>query len=347
MPNVLHMVDAKTPAAVLRQLALLRTPDERVISPGPPPEPCELDVRAVPRLALRLLLPSAPPPGLGSRKRRVHAWSLGAFPAARALSRRWAAGLVLHLDPLPGPEDLAGIVRGFRGELTGVTVASRAARQRLLDAGAPPEGVHVIGVATAFCEPDESRRRRLRDALALPEGTPLLLCTEQMRLDSGHRAAIWIHAVLREMHPTVALLLPGGGPARERVEFFAARAGRPGELHLTVDRFDAADCFAAADIVLHLPPRRMLLTGLAGDLGAPRPVIATALDGVGEVIDDGTDGRLVPPDDPRAAAAATLELMEDPATAQKLGDAAFARARASLDPTVVRRRLDAAYELVD
>jgi len=59
-----------------------------------------------------------------------------------------------------------------------------------------------------------------------------------------------------------------------------------------------------------------------------RPVVATRIGGLPEVVRDGETGLLVPADDPRALADAVIRLLEDPQLAAALGAAGRADARA-------------------
>ncbi len=54
-------------------------------------------------------------------------------------------------------------------------------------------------------------------------------------------------------------------------------------------------------------------------LGAGVPVIASSLGGLPEIVRDGIDGWVVPPDDPAALAAAIDEVASDPAAARARG----------------------------
>jgi glycosyltransferase involved in cell wall biosynthesis len=54
-------------------------------------------------------------------------------------------------------------------------------------------------------------------------------------------------------------------------------------------------------------------------------VIATNVDGVGEVVEDGVTGLLVEPENPRALADAMLKLHADPTLRRRLADNALAR----------------------
>lgn len=68
------------------------------------------------------------------------------------------------------------------------------------------------------------------------------------------------------------------------------------------------------------------------------PVVATRVSGHPEVIDDGVNGRLVPPDDPRALAAACVALLRDPEACARMGEAGRRSVAARFDS---ERQIDA------
>ena len=69
------------------------------------------------------------------------------------------------------------------------------------------------------------------------------------------------------------------------------------------------------------------------------PVVATAVAGVPEVLTDGCNGLLVPPDNPDAMASAVARLLDDPALAERLTRSAWEYAQEHLQPD----KLSAAY----
>ncbi|WP_369135649.1 glycosyltransferase [Modestobacter sp. I12A-02662] len=62
------------------------------------------------------------------------------------------------------------------------------------------------------------------------------------------------------------------------------------------------------------------------------PVVASAVGGIPELVDDGATGLLAPPGDPAALAAALTRLLDDPADAAAIGRAGWARVRERHDP---------------
>src|SRR5207248_9711210 len=90
---------------------------------------------------------------------------------------------------------------------------------------------------------------------------------------------------------------------------------------------------------LYVQPSRQEGFGLAvaEAMAGGLPVVASAVDGLVEVLDGGRAGVLVPPDDPQALADAVVTLLNDPARAARLASTAWERAAAYF---LVDRMLD-------
>jgi glycosyltransferase involved in cell wall biosynthesis len=74
-----------------------------------------------------------------------------------------------------------------------------------------------------------------------------------------------------------------------------------------------------------------------------RPVVACAVGGLPDVVEDGVTGLLVPPNDVPALRAAIDRLLAQPAERKRLGDAARLRVRDSMSWSVSTAALLAAY----
>lgn len=82
-------------------------------------------------------------------------------------------------------------------------------------------------------------------------------------------------------------------------------------------------------------------------MAAGRPVVATRVGGVPEVVVDGETGLLVPPEDPQALAEAIRRVVRDPALARRLGAAGRRRAQAFFSAERMAEQTAALYrELV-
>jgi glycosyltransferase involved in cell wall biosynthesis len=141
-----------------------------------------------------------------------------------------------------------------------------------------------------------------------------------------------------EREPATELLLVGDGPQRDQLEALASDLGLGDAVrfHGAARHHDVAGLLASASVVA-IPSRHegMPLVALEA-AAAGRAVVATPVQGLGDVVVDGVTGTLVPPEDPGRLATALADLLTDPSRAAALGANARSRAveRFSLDQTV-------------
>ena len=122
--------------------------------------------------------------------------------------------------------------------------------------------------------------------------------------------------------PDVDILVFGDGPERARLESQRARLHTGQRIRFVGQRPDAAECVAAADVCV-VPSRweEAFCLAAAEPLARGRPLVATRVGAIPELVRDGITGLLVPPRDPRALAAAIRRLLDGPELATALGRA--------------------------
>ncbi len=144
------------------------------------------------------------------------------------------------------------------------------------------------------------------------------------RLNTAKGVDVLVDAVGRT--PGTRLDCYGDGPARAHLEQLADRVA-PGRVtfHGAVSREEvfAAHRRGRVSVLPSRSPENLPLSILEA-MACARPVIATTLGGSPELVDDGITGRLVPPDDPDALAAAIVDLTADARRARTAGVAARA-----------------------
>ena len=123
--------------------------------------------------------------------------------------------------------------------------------------------------------------------------------------------------------PLLCALDQGGA-----LEAGIARLGLADRVLLLGVRRDVPRLLAAADVFVLASDREGLPIAVLEAMAAARPVVATAVGNLPDVIRDGATGRLVPPGDCAALAAALAELLGDPQRAAGMGEAAREAARA-------------------
>ena len=109
------------------------------------------------------------------------------------------------------------------------------------------------------------------------------------------------------------------------------------------DHAELPDFLAASDIVV-LPSVREQFGQVLVEGGACRlPAIAVDAHGPAEIVRDGETGRLVPPDDREALAAALVEAVNDPAERRRRGRLAAEDARAKYSWPALAERVAGVY----
>lgn len=164
----------------------------------------------------------------------------------------------------------------------------------------------------------------------VPAGLPSgrrIVCAGRLHPDKGMYDAIWAADLLRVIYTDVHLLILGEGPDRPRLDGLVRGLGATGHVHFLGSRNDALEVIAQADVVW-VPDRvdggvNVTLEAMA----AGRPVVASRLPSLAEIVVPGATGFLVPVGDKASRARRTRELFDDPARAQRLGDAGRLRAR--------------------
>jgi glycosyltransferase involved in cell wall biosynthesis len=206
-----------------------------------------------------------------------------------------------------------------------VTLTDAEAAQHLAAGVGRPEQFVTIpsGIAVGAAPAAED----LRGRLGLPAGTPLVGAVSRLTPIKGLSHLIAAMPELLRRCPDAHLILGGDGAERAALEAQAARLGLRSRVHFLGFVAEPPRVIAALDVFV-LPSineaqGRVLVRAMA--LG--RPVVATAVGGLPEILDRGAAGRIVPPADPGALADAVGGLLQDPEAAAAL--AARGRFRAT------------------
>jgi glycosyltransferase involved in cell wall biosynthesis len=140
--------------------------------------------------------------------------------------------------------------------------------------------------------------------------------------------------------PRARLLFVGAPPPRVVEIADRARAAGLGDRVLALGhRDDVPAILCASDLVVDASWAGLGITGSIREaLACERPVVATAVEGMPELVRDSETGRLVPPRDPAALADAILALLEDPTSALTMARAGRKRVEAHFS---LRAKLDA------
>ncbi len=188
---------------------------------------------------------------------------------------------------------------------------------------APKEEVAVVpnGVDLDLFGPIS--REAARQKLGLDDA-PIVLYVGNLLSYKGVLDLLEAFRLLSGSHPEARLIYVGGGALSAAIAARAAEVGLSDRVRLVGPRpREEIPLWIAASAVCTLASHSESF-GIAAleAMACARPVVASRVGGLPELIQDGMTGRLVPARNPVALATAIAELLSDPGQAARLGEAA-------------------------
>jgi len=198
---------------------------------------------------------------------------------------------------------------------------------KMVEAKLEQEGRTGAPIRRIYNGVDLSRYDHTEPCCTLPEeygmepGSQIVGVVARLEPEKGHPTLLeaW-PAVLRSV-PGAYLLFVGEGSRREALEAMARELRIAHRVVFTGRRDDVPSVTAALDVAVLPSYREAQGLSILEALALSRPVVASNVGGIPEMIADGVNGLLVPPHDPDALAAAIVRLLRDHPYADTLGRA--------------------------
>jgi glycosyltransferase involved in cell wall biosynthesis len=178
----------------------------------------------------------------------------------------------------------------------------------------------------------------LPEEYGFPQGAPVVGVVARLEPEKGHPTLVAAWPAVLERVPEARLLVVGEGSQRDALEDQArdlgllgneeaalvGTMGAPPEARIifTGRRDDVPAVVAALDVAVLPSYREALGLSILEAMALSRPVVASAVGGIPEVVEDGRTGLLVPSHDAAALAAAIVRLLTNHPVADMLARAA-------------------------
>ncbi len=266
----------------------------------------------------------------------VHAWG----PAAlRAVAAFRASARLLVSAALPPGGAPAALDRWLLRRADGVLASGLAQAQRYRRLGVAAQRLHVLRPGVTAAEPGPGAT-----APGLPPQARVVLGVGPLAPHKGFRDAIWGFDILRFLYDDLCLVLLGEGPARPALERFAGVAGIAPHVHFLGAVPSVGPWLERAEVVW-VPSVRPGGVGAALEaMAAGRPVVASDLPELREVVADGETGLLFKPGDKAALARQTRTLLDDPGLGRRLAAGGREHARKHFPAAGMVRQAARLYE---
>lgn len=183
----------------------------------------------------------------------------------------------------------------------------------------------------------------LRGELGLDAAARVIVAVGRLVHNKGQMHLLEAMPLVLARFPSALLVLVGDGPDGDALAQHVARHGLGKAVRLTGARTDIAAHLALAEIFALVSSSEGVSLALLEAMAAGRPIVATAVAGIVDVIEHGRSGLLVPFADHRVLADALGVLLEDQALARQLGANAEREARSRYDIDGTVRAMAALY----
>lgn len=224
-----------------------------------------------------------------------------------------------------------------------VVAISRFTRDSLIEGGVPAEKIITIYNATdpALFDPARTERGTLRRLMKIDADAPLIGIVARIMIYKGHLELIEALALVVKTVPDVKLAIIGvedhlgdfsGESYAEKVRTRIKELGLQNAVYWIGWRSDTAAIMADFDVQAVPSWEEPFGLVVTEGMAMQRPIVGYASGALPEIITDGVEGLLVPPQDAGALAAALIKLLQNPTLRESMGRAGRARVLKDFTP---------------
>lgn len=228
---------------------------------------------------------------------------------------------------------------------TGVVVNSRAVGDDM--AGPWSGNRRKIDVLPNCIDLDEFESKlspgEIRRELGLPPSSILIGALGNLRPEKDLETFLLAARGIRDAIPSAEFLVIGDGPAGNMLKSLAGDLRLSESVHFLGERPDVPDLLAALDILVMTSYTESFPNAILEAMAMGKPVVATNVGGIPEVVAQGQTGFLVAPRDPKAIADRVLSLCQDSTRRHEMGKAARARVENNFTVQAITAKLEDIY----
>ncbi|MBI5522089.1 MAG: glycosyltransferase [Desulfarculus sp.] len=202
----------------------------------------------------------------------------------------------------------------------------------------PARRLRVIhnGVDLVRFAPDPAARSRLRRSLGIADDQAVIISVGRLSFEKDCVTLFEALRLLAGLRRRPRLWLVGDGPQMPAYQEAVGQLGLDQVVRFWGNRQDVAELLGAADVFALSSLSEGISIAILEAMACGLPVVATAVGGNPELVQEGRSGLLVPPRSPQALASALARCLEDPPWSHGLGreGRALAQGRFSLQAMV-------------
>jgi glycosyltransferase involved in cell wall biosynthesis len=186
--------------------------------------------------------------------------------------------------------------------------------------------------------------RDIRGELGIARDAPVVGVIASLRPQKALDVLVRATTLLAPQFQDLTVLIAGDGSERERLESLIEATRLERSIMLLGPRGDIPDILSILDVAVSSSDFEGSPLAIMEYMAAGKPVVATRVGGVPDLVEHGKHGLLVEPRDPRDLAGAIAELLRDPERRAAMGALGRERQRREFDIDGTVRRLETLYE---
>jgi glycosyltransferase involved in cell wall biosynthesis len=194
-------------------------------------------------------------------------------------------------------------------------------RRNLIEGYGLPED-RVISIPTGV-DPSRFFPRHpdlsLKRFLGLPQESPVITLVAVLRTQKRHELIMAAAPKIIEQFPKTRFLFVGDGPGRNRITQALKQQNLESYFLMTGHRQDIPEILSFTDIAVIPSLAEGIPQFLLQAMAMAKPVVATQVGGIPEIIQQGINGLLIPSEDPQALAGAVCYLLKNTNKSNELG----------------------------
>ena len=237
----------------------------------------------------------------------------------------------------------------FLNRFDRVVAVSEVIREELVSARIPSEKIvtiyNGIDLKRFQCRGEPKKAKK---AFGIQEDFKVVGAVGRLSEEKGHTFLLRAARDAILAGENLAFLIVGDGPLRAKLEEQARGQGK-GALQIVFagTRTDVDRLYGLMDVFVLPSLTEGLPMALLEAIASKRPVVATRVGGVPQVIEDGFSGRLVDPGDAKALAGAIRGILADPKAGRRMAEKAYETVRRTFSAdAMVQRYLEVYEEMV-
>ena len=187
-------------------------------------------------------------------------------------------------------------------------------------------------------------REQVRKRLGINDS--IILIGTVARLVVAKRLDILLEAarIICNGFPQARFLIIGDGPLREQLEFQAEQLDLHSDhVQFLGSREDIPELMSALDVFVLSSEREGLPVAMLEAMAASKPVVATRVGGIPEVIRDGHNGLLVPPRNVHRLSEAICALLKSSTLRETIGNNGYSTVKSDFSASAISRQIAALY----